>query len=941
MQLKKILAAGAMGAMMIGSTVAIAASDLSKYPAPFVSGSTADTLVVVGKTAATDDVVGAVDLAARLGGAPSTSYTCKGATAGTGVTGEGKELATTNTKVYVNDPLKKTGARTTFTSSELPTTLKSGVITDSDAADSYKYDQYIDFTAQYNVTFKQYIPSNGVTEDPAMVISHTDGTNPTTPTTDNALYKARVVFQKNVNCTTAVGETVNLFGNTYTIASATDCSTPKLVLFGSSDTRVFTAKDPVTVTVGGTAYTVTLGGVTGSTTAVVTVGSETKSVTKGSTYTIGGLTVYVEDVYYYSTTDQSSNQAKIGLGAQQLTFESGKKVTTGSSGSEVNIDGTTANLTRVTLSSGGYGLSALEVYVVPSTTTMDAIKQGQTFTDPVFKSFKIQYAASTPAVKDASRSQLTVKNQGNDALVLTWTDFKGYTKDITWAYPALAPQLQDSAGYNIHATEGDRIALNEYLVVDAGDFPHLLRVTTLNQDGSTDSTTDAIEFQDVFSGSTYKFTLGTSNRTIAYIDGQAYYIDGGVRTGVGGYTNFVYITWGDGANYNNTGSVATVFPKLKGKTGEYVALANKTALNLSVSRGVFTGTNISYIDLPQGRLAVTIFNSGGVTVLNLTAYTGYSVGTSNTSYIRLNGTVDSRAVYVGKTSTGGFYYNVSAGNSTATMPSLDATYVNNTPAILWIEPLGKTTTPKAESLPSATESYNNLIFVEEQEKSGDVYSIRVAAINASSGGTTRIGASSPDYTWTQTPAATGAALKTDTYTTQFIDLYGAFAEKYAYGVDNTLKIWYPDDQMTNDIYVLGPDGVVTTTASTAGETIQQAVPIKTAIAKLDTEVSDADKQTKNIILVGGPCVNTLVATLATGGKFDYTCSNWPGENFALIRLVDDAFTTGKTALVIAGTRAADTRSATTALQQYDVSPYSGKLTGTKVKVVDTTVTTAA
>jgi len=58
--------------------------------------------------------------------------------------------------------------------------------------------------------------------------------------------------------------------------------------------------------------------------------------------------------------------------------------------------------------------------------------------------------------------------------------------------------------------------------------------------------------------------------------------------------------------------------------------------------------------------------------------------------------------------------------------------------------------------------------------------------------------------------------------------------------------------------------------------------------------------------MGGPCINTLVAELATAGKFPYTCANWPGRNFGRIQLISDAFATGKTALVIAGTRAEDT-----------------------------------
>ena len=78
-----------------------------------------------------------------------------------------------------------------------------------------------------------------------------------------------------------------------------------------------------------------------------------------------------------------------------------------------------------------------------------------------------------------------------------------------------------------------------------------------------------------------------------------------------------------------------------------------------------------------------------------------------------------------------------------------------------------------------------------------------------------------------------------------------------------------------------------------------------------------------MILVGGPCVNTLVADLAAGSKFPYSCTGWPGRNFGLIQVVDDAFASGKAALVVAGTRAEDTRTAASKLQMYDTASLSG------------------
>ena len=84
------------------------------------------------------------------------------------------------------------------------------------------------------------------------------------------------------------------------------------------------------------------------------------------------------------------------------------------------------------------------------------------------------------------------------------------------------------------------------------------------------------------------------------------------------------------------------------------------------------------------------------------------------------------------------------------------------------------------------------------------------------------------------------------------------------------------------------------------------MPITSDVVKLDSEVTDSDKTANDFVLVGGPCVNTLVADLATAEKFDHACDTWPGRDFGLIELVTDAFEEGNTALIIAGTRAADT-----------------------------------
>src|SRR3989338_6597204 len=155
MQIKKLLAAGALATLMAGSTLAFA-EDISNYPSPFVTSAGVASFVVIGADAQPSDVVGAIDMATRLGGEVTTTKTIAGTSATMSVSGEGKAIATANTKQYLNDSLRKTGARTTLTAQDMSVILKAGELTDTDASTSYKYKQYIDFGVNYTVQFAQY-----------------------------------------------------------------------------------------------------------------------------------------------------------------------------------------------------------------------------------------------------------------------------------------------------------------------------------------------------------------------------------------------------------------------------------------------------------------------------------------------------------------------------------------------------------------------------------------------------------------------------------------------------------------------------------------------------------------------------------------------------------------------------------------------------------------
>ncbi|MCX6819058.1 MAG: S-layer protein [Candidatus Aenigmarchaeota archaeon] len=886
MQLGKILAAGTMGLLMAGSTLAFAAT-LADYPQPFIaSDGAADFLVVVGATAMPEDVVGAIDVATRLGSESFTSYSCPGSSGATTVTGEGAAVGTPNTKILFGENLKKSGARYTFTSTDLPTVLKGGSVTDSTLSTTYAYNQYIELSDDYKVQFAKYLsPPVGVQQDPQIVLRGNSGSN-LAVTTSNYLYKAKAVFEKEVNGTTTIGEKINLFGKSYTIASGTTfplAGTQKLVLYGSAETQVLTEGVATKVTISGVEYDVKLMGVPGTTTIVLQVGTDQKSVTKQATATVGGLQIYVDDVFQYSST-RSDNQAKVSFGAQTITFQDGKAAYTTVGGTDVDVKGT-----YVDLSASDGKLTMIEIYVAGSSSSIDVLKAGQAFKDPIFGTFSVDFASVTPDIMSSDKSTLDIKSSGDNDLTATFMDYRGKTATVTWAHDADSIDLEDSAGYKYVVVEGAAVKQSEYVVLDSGGYSHLMQLSTLSNDGTTSG---YVELTDIFSGTTYNVLMGTDNQSTKVIDGQTYYINGN--------TTEIRVTWGDAsATYDNVGAAKTVWPIIPGTKGEVYAFA--------ANPSTITVANTTMLVLPTGTVLETVSApSTGTVYLTLTGYTAGGYTASGCTNLNLSNSAATCDLLLGKTATGASYYKIGA------------TSANNT---VTVKPAGSTTTAYTEEA---------IVLVEEQDSLGNVYSVWVPAANETNN-IVQIMSGAPDFTYNTVDSTTntGVALVSNSYKVQMVDLYGAFAEKSTYGQD-TVKLWYPDTQATMDFFVLGPDGAVSTQAAATGGTVNKQTSVKTAVAKLDKDVSEADKNNDNIILVGGPAVNTLVAELAAGSTPLTKDRDWyvtEGKGTAIIDLVADAWGTGKAALVVAGHSWDDTKAVTDILLNYDA--HASDLTGTR------------
>ncbi len=122
----------------------------------------------------------------------------------------------------------------------------------------------------------------------------------------------------------------------------------------------------------------------------------------------------------------------------------------------------------------------------------------------------------------------------------------------------------------------------------------------------------------------------------------------------------------------------------------------------------------------------------------------------------------------------------------------------------------------------------------------------------------------------------------------------------------SLKVVYHGGEVSADVYITSPDATVTTTTTGAGS-------LGDVLVK-DTEVSSVS--TKNLIVVGGSCINSAAASLVGGAYCGamFTEQTGVGSGQFVIKGYSDSTITSKMALLVAGYEAADTVNAATYLR---------------------------
>ncbi len=164
--------------------------------------------------------------------------------------------------------------------------------------------------------------------------------------------------------------------------------------------------------------------------------------------------------------------------------------------------------------------------------------------------------------------------------------------------------------------------------------------------------------------------------------------------------------------------------------------------------------------------------------------------------------------------------------------------------------------------------------------------------------------------------------------TLYLSRYGTMIdEEDQTDSSDTVTVTYPSEQVEAIVYVTGGDVQSSMSSSSGAVRIN---PIGVGFSALDSEVTDSQYGTKNLIVVGGPCVNTVAAKLLDNPT---KCEEGFTSGKAMLKMFDNG---KRVALLVAGYGAKDTQGASRVLAQagdYKLAGMEAELTVTSVNNV--------
>lgn len=834
-------------------------------------------LFVVGGKAQTSDVAAAIGVGVKYAAKAKTTSTVTIEGAGESAIG-GVQLKTVGTEFIPWTNMRS--IKTALTSTDLPAVLPGGTYMLSTGTSG---------------TYKEYLYLGGTSAAAASSqpqIKYDTPVGETSPSLymevpNDTLYEYLMTFSTPITMgtteatdqTALAGSSVSMLGKSFVISEATVSSgaITTVTMLGGGQKVSVEAGDSVTAEFGGKEYEISLTSVAsenvgGTTyfTAIGDVNGEAFQIRAGQTRTLSdGTTIGATQVFAPIVSGQA--------GFASLTI-GGSKYVIPASGT-VTKDGTAIAGLTSTITSASHRWSSVKLTYAPN--TAEYVKVGGKKADVFAGAFDIRLNSFYPAFDDTVNRQTIQYLSSGPNVRLSYQNALGTSEDVyafyysggTWYKGQTSTiDLVTDEYNNITATQGD------YFVVGSSGFTHTLQFTTL------DSSNTQLTFVDVGTGQAITISYvdsGSAADATLILDGFSYSVE------VIDATNKIIKV-----DLNGDGDIASIAPT-------------------AAETGWVSGADYSYYVpklITNGQGGLYIYH-GNNTVTPTTAGTMAAVGMigmdlrNTTPLTAASVTGD---VYVGSTDVGDI-----VNGTTATIAGVAATgymdfQITCSAGMACNVALGDSATG-AQTSPG-------FVLAEESQQGSTTHNWIYFPVSYSST-FVKAGISSPASDDTNLQGNWDVVSGSTAY--RGMSTYGTYSEYDTTSLSASIK--YPDSYSYGNVFVLGPDGSISSSGAAGTVQTDTVLPIVDDIVMLDSEVlakyGDDYASGMDVVLFGGPCINDMVAKLAADGSFPYACDTWPGENFGIVHVVEDAFEAGKAALVIAGTRAADTDMAGRVVQQ--------------------------
>jgi len=837
--------------VMLSSTVALAAA--ANYPAPFVQSGNANVAVVYGANAAITDVAAVVDITANLQAKLAEQTATSGSSSGGSVSGDAFALFTSGSKIYVNSSMNR--VTSIITDSELDTVLADQEFSGNVDAD---VTQTINLYSTPRVTFDDQPTSDS---DPTLGIALSTASN---------TYNSTIVFSPRVNFTheDSEGQDITLFGQKFTIGADTDDD--ELVLFKSSETITLSNSAlSQKITIDGKEYTVELVSASDSSATIKVsdgTSSDTKEVDEADSKKILGLEVAVN----YADESEATNSvsAEVSVGSDRVVLQNGNEVTVGSDNDP--IEGTTVSFVDT---ASTQNISEIRISVAAQDSDEDAILVGESFVDPVFGAFKIDFTGVNIPVDSTDRDMIKFSAAGNDKMQIELTERRGDTKAIEFINNASGPQIlaTDDREVRIRVAENAIANISQYIMVGNEDEGRLVEVKTITN-SSSGFDNDNVVFRDVFTGEDYSATINAEGSGTVNIAGKSYsFIYVGASTG--GDSRYIRLNYPD-----STGQQVILFPTIETRKGAKVALYEPQNITLDDWNG--QGGDASAILLPDGdgytTLSLTLNGAGNYTL------DSSLIGPETTSVTKTVGKLTYNFTYHGINKTQVFLQGVGGGNIA-----------------------------------------NPAVVIFEEEDDNNNYEAIIARFEGGGNSDAKMGVNDIETTWGADAVFDEQQRETDSDIYDSMDFFGTFITTDRSDTDSyTATIAYPDEQVFAQVYIAEADASITPDVVSGG-----SVKPLGSVSVTDAEAGSVSS--RNLIVVGGSCINSVAASLL-GGAFcgaDFTSKTGVGAGSFLIQTFSRSG--GNVATLVAGYNAPDTTNAAKYLINNVVDTTVGKkYTGT-------------